>query len=195
MASRRSCPRAAVAAVADSARPAGGLPPPKLQKAPTGLLGAFALKVGGLNPDIFGDTVTPVVDVYDQYLAMGELQVKTNLTATQLVTSNGFDFVVPNFKVWRVISGAWYGTLNAADVALKSVISVGVKSPNSGPVANLFGTQESASGVGFRAFGMTFRPPIFLTSGWALSLGMNTNTAITISSNFFATCLIQEFDA
>lgn len=166
----------------------------QLQKAPSGILGWFALKVGGYNPPAFSDAVIPVVEVGDNYLATSELQVKTQNLATTLATFNGNDFTVPNGKCWRLIGASIFGSLNAADTALKTVISIGIKTPISSPAACLLGLTESGSGVVTRGHAIALRPPVFLPSGFIVSLGMATNTAITVTSNFSCNVLIQEFD-
>ena len=166
----------------------------QLQKAPSGLLGWFALKVGGFNPPAFGDAVLPVVEVGDHYLATSELQVKTQILATALSTFNGSDFTVPNGKCWRVLGASLFGSLNVADIALKSVMAVGIKSPISAPASCNLTSVESITGAATRAVSINFRPALFLPPGFVVSLGLVTNTAITVTSNLTAAVFIQEFD-
>lgn len=184
---------------ADRSRPAGGAPPPKLQKSPTGLLGAFSLKVGGLNPDIFGDTIVPTVDVYDQYLNQGEQQVRNVSIATVV----GQPFVnatltVPNFKCWRVLAVGGFVSMNAADVALIAQIGIGVVSPANPVTSALIGAAYPPQlGTSGRTVGFALRPPLFLTSGWQLSFGFtfSGNVTVAVANGAVGTALIQEFDA
>jgi len=167
----------------------------QLQKAPLGLLGAFALKVLGRNPPQFSDVVVPTADVYDQYLATQELQQLTVAGNANLAASNTRTFTVPNGKVWRLIgAGAQIG-LNVADVALKSIITVNIQSPNGGLPDGLIGSGVTdTGGAAFRAFGLALRPPIFLPSGWIVGLGLNTSAALTVAVPMQGTVLVQEID-
>src|SRR5262245_52030444 len=108
--------------------------PVPLQKGPLGLLGAFALKVLGQNPTAFGDTVVPVADVYDQYLATSELvMVRLQPTIAIGASSATATFPVPPGKVWRLIAASIGSTLNAADAAFTSQAQVALQSPNGAP--------------------------------------------------------------
>lgn len=169
-----------------------------LQKAPLGLLGAFALKVLGVNPDFFGRTVVPIADVYDQYLATTELQIKQGSAVAAIGSGSEFPatFTVPAGKVWRVIGGSISGSLNVADAAINVQGTFGVISPNSGPTAAVLATGPIMTGMqaGTRSFGCSFRPPIFLPSGWSISSGVLFSAVTTVVSTWLATALIQEFD-
>lgn len=167
----------------------------QLQKAPSGILGWFALKVGGFNPPAFGDAVQPVVEVGDHYLATSELQLQRTALATALTGFNPQDFTVPNGKVWRLLGASMYGALNAADVALASIITIGVKSPLSTVfVVNLSTSPKDPGGMGTRAWATCFRPPLFLPSGWTVEVALTTSGAITITSNMQCGLMYQEFD-
>lgn len=166
-----------------------------LQKAGLGILGAFGLKVTGQNPPLFGDAVLPVADVFDQYLATSELQLKLDQSNVNLATFNGSSFTVPNGKVWRVIGAGWGGAVNAADVALKSIIDIGITSPNSAPASVVIASgAPDPGGAVTRAFGANFRPPIFLPSGWTISLAFFTSAALTVTFARSAGVFYQEFD-
>lgn len=165
-----------------------------LQKGPLGVLGAFSLKVLGRNPTGFGDSVSPVVDVYDQYLASGELQVNNQALATSLAAFNSSTFTVPNGKVWRLMGASLVGALNAADAALLSTLAVAIQSPNSTPQGCRVAAGQTIATAGARFVAAVFRPPIFLPSGFKVALELWTSAAITVTSNLQATVLVQEFD-
>jgi len=164
-----------------------------LQKYPIALLGALGLKVTGRAPPLFSDAGVPSVDVYDQYLAAGEMKLVTTTMPTKPAASNSVTLSVPTSKAWRVIATSVYGSLNAADVALKSYLSVGVQTPSS-PLAVLLTSAFDPGGAVARQVGIPLRPPIFLTSGFLLSFGLATSAAITITSTFICAALVQEFD-
>jgi hypothetical protein len=165
----------------------------QLQKGPLALLGAFALKVGGRNPPAFGDTITPTIDVYDQYIATSELQVKNVVLATALSTFNQALMPVPAGKAWRVLAASFFGSLNAADVALLTGIAIGALAPGGASSCNLASAFQEA-GATPRSLAFTLRPPLFLPSGWQLAFAMFTNTAITVTSNIQCNALVQELD-
>jgi hypothetical protein len=165
----------------------------QLQKGPIALLGAFALKVLGRNPTAFGDSITPVVDVYDQYLAAGELQVSNQVLATALAAFNSSTFTVPNGKAWRVKGASLLGSLNAADAAFVSMQTVNIQSPNSSPNGCRIAAAQFPATAGPRAVGYV-GPPIFLPSGWKIVLELWTSAAITVTSNLQATVFFQEID-
>ena len=170
--------------------------PVPLQKGPLGLLGAFALKVLGRNPIGFGDTVVPVADVYDQYLATSELQVKIVNGATALATFNSQSSTVPQGRVWRVAAVNCLAAMNAADIALVSLVGVAVLSPNSAPFSCQLCVQPSGPGPGLlqRAASAICRPPLFLPSGWSLQAFMYSSGPITVAGTLQLAALIQEFD-
>jgi hypothetical protein len=167
----------------------------QLQKGPQGILGWFALKVGGRNPPTFGDAVLPVVEVGDNYLGTSELQIQRVALASALAASNNQDFTVPAGKCWRLIGGSFFGSLNVADVALSSLISIGVKSPTSTVFSVLLSVSpKDPGGAIARGWAASFRPPIFLPSGWTVSLALTTSGAITVTSNYQVGVLYQEMD-
>jgi len=166
----------------------------QLQKGPLGLLGAFALKVGGQNPTGFGDSVVPVAEVMDHYLATSELNSVVVNGLGGLVASVTRAFVVPAGKVWRVIGAGMQVGLNAADVALKSNITIGISSPNGGLPGTIVLGGTDQGGAVFRSSGIVFRPPLFLPSGWSVQETFLTSAAMTVSVQVFGTLLYQEFD-
>lgn len=168
----------------------------QLQKGPIGLLGAFALKVLGRNPPAFGDSVVPIVDVYDQYLNQGEQQVKSSAVALNIgVPFLNVTFTVPTSKCWRVLGAGGFVSLNAADAALIAQVGIGILSPadplNSALVFAQYPPQLGANG---RTIGTSFRPPLFLTAGWQVSFGFTFSGNITAAGSATGTLLVQEFD-
>lgn len=170
----------------------------QLQKSPIGLLGAFALKVLGRNPQAFGDTITPTVDVYDQYLAQGELKISTLSSNVNLATFNARSFTVPAGKAWRLIGLGGNYTPNAADVAVLGKLSGAITSPDSAPLAFITGSSGGGLAVAVGAagvnFGQAFRPPIFLPSGWSVAVTLVSATAWTVAAPFAAELMLQEID-
>ena len=165
-----------------------------LQKGPLGVLGWFALKVTGRNPPGFGDSVVPVVEVGDNYLATSELQIQRAAMATLLATFTSQSFTVPNGKVWRLIAASMFGTNDAADAALTSVDTIALKSPNSTvfSVSIVHGANQTTANA--RGCAGTFRPPIFLPSGWGIAFSRSQSAAVTVSANVQIGCVYQEFD-
>jgi hypothetical protein len=149
----------------------------------------------GRNPPAFLDSVTPVVDVYDQYLAAGELRTLFDNTAPPLAGSFTRTFTVPTGKCWRVLGAGGFVVLNAADVALIAIGAVGIVAPNTpASAATVFAQYPPQNGVGSRVIGCSFRPPIFLPPGFAVTVTFGFSGAITIAGNAQAQILFQEFD-
>lgn len=77
------------------------MPDSPLQKAPTGLLGALNLKTQGRYPQLFGETLVPVLELTDFYLHPN----RTALTfAAALTVGPGQvgTLVVPDGQAWSV---------------------------------------------------------------------------------------------
>lgn len=167
-----------------------------LQKGPLGILGWFALKVTGRNPPAFGDSVLPVVEVGDNYLATSELQLQTAQPNIGIGASSATStFAVPQGKVWRVIGAGLVGGTNIADVAFTSLIAIYVKSPNSGVISvPIASGAKDPGGQSLRQFGATFRPPIFLPSGWSLQVNITFNNVLTVAAGQNVGVMLQEFD-
>lgn len=171
--------------------------PSPLQKAPQGWLGALALKVLGGNPNQVSDAVVPIVDIYDQYLAQEELQVR-NVVFTLLAatTSNTGFLTVPTGKCWRVIAAGIGTAINAADAALLFDANLQVVPP--GAVAGFTAVYAAAALLGTttgRSMGVYLGPRLFLPSGWGLACGLTTRAAApanNVSVSFNA--LVQQFD-
>jgi len=166
----------------------------QLQKGPLGILGWFALKVTGRNPPVFSDSVVPVVEVGDNYLATSELQIQRQAVALLLAVNTGATFVVPNGKVWRLIAAGSFGTNNAADNALVSVDQIALLSPLSTVFSVPIVLGPYQTGANGRGCAGTFRPPIFLPSGWTVSWSRNQSAAVTVTANVQVGIVYQEFD-
>lgn len=166
-----------------------------LQKSPWGLLGALGLKVTGRNPPLFSDAVIPVVDVYDQYLAQGELKGVSASVNLSLAQSTGQNLFVPNGKVWRVLGAGGSTGLAGADAAIVSTADISINNYNLGvafPIVYAFA--HNAMGTGPRAFGTWFSRPIFLPAGWGLAFHLSFSANITVAQPFFVEAFVQEFD-
>jgi hypothetical protein len=166
----------------------------QLQKGPLGILGWFALKVTGRNPPGFGDSVIPVVEVGDNYLATSELQIQRQAVALLLAVNTGATFVVPNGKIWRLIAAGAFGTNNAADNALVSVDQFALQSPLSTVFSVPIVMGNYQTGANGRGCAGTFRPPIFLPSGWTVAWSRNQSAAVTVTANIQVGIVYQEFD-
>lgn len=169
----------------------------RLQKAPSGLLGAFKLKVDGANPSAFGDGIVPVVDVFDQYLA-DELTPYTTGPTAAGVGSNQFTqtFSPPAGKVWRLVAAGGYGIVGGADAAFVGAGIIILRSP-SGPLTNpfLYAAPLPQLTTLARPFAQTFRAPIFVPPGWAVQTQVQWSANLTVGGFHTGTVLVQEFDA
>lgn len=167
----------------------------QLQKSPVGLLGAFALKVLGRNPPQFGEAVQPVVDVYDQYLSQGELRGMVQSGAT--IVGNPVvqqTLSVPRGKCWRVIGAGGFVSVNVADVALIYQGTIAIGDPTGSAEIPVFTYNLPQLGVNGRNFGCTFRPPLFIPSGWNVAVTAVASANPTVAGTFIASVLVQEFD-
>jgi len=165
-----------------------------LQKAPSGILGWFGLKVGGRNPPGFSDFITPVVEVGDHYLATSELQIQRQAMALALAVGTSVDFTVPQGKVWRVIAAGSFGTNNAADAGLTSVDNIQLKSPLSTVFSVPVAVGAAQTGTVTRGVSVVFRPPLMLPSGWIVSIGRSQSAAVTVTANVQVGLVYQEMD-
>lgn len=166
-----------------------------LQKASQGLLSWFNLKTTGQNPNVFGDSIVPIVDVGDNYLAQGELGIDTITQASGLVSFLSMDFTVPNGKVWRVHAAGGDIGLNVADTALTSRGFVQVLAPDAGVIGcNLSNGPVEAVGVSPREIGFFAARPIFLTPQWRVRVGFLFSGALTVSVNGHAALFRNQFD-
>lgn len=88
-----------------------------LQKAPLGLLDILTLRTQGQMPTLFGDKVTPVLDVLDYYVA-DQIRQTSNASAGEVAASS-VTLQVDTNAIWllRSITARWdYAVLsNSAD--------------------------------------------------------------------------------
>jgi hypothetical protein len=166
----------------------------RLQKAPSGLLGAFDLKVEGRNPDEFSDTVVPVVDVYDQYLALNSEVVPGSVLITNPATSNTVTHTVPQGQQWRLLAWGGDGVLAVADAALVIAWNTAVYGPGGidtvmvQPHGNMTrgGDTNRAAAIGFVS-----PRPLLLPSGWAIAASVQLSAAPAVSFQFSFDLMIQ----
>lgn len=164
----------------------------QLQKGPLGLLGAFALKTIGRNPTQFGDTVQPVADVYDQYLAQSELGIATTNAAIGLNNFQQLTIAVPAGKMWRLFGVSWQATLNAADIAIAMQGEVLLLRLPSGAQLGQ-PSQPSTIGVERRLMFFT-QPPFVVPSGYSIRVSMTFSAALTNSVTGTMFVIRQEID-
>lgn len=166
-----------------------------LQKAPLGVLSAFALKVIGRNPTEFGDTLVPTIDVYDQYLVNQELtRVQTAAILLAATTSIGVLMPVPAGRIWRVLAVGTTGNNNVADGALLFDMLVQVTTPIGGaavPIVN-----DRLGGSSTSKFGAFYLGrPLVLPAGWGLSFLLTTTAAAPANNvNQTVQALVHEFE-
>lgn len=164
-----------------------------LQKAPLGLLGWFALKVGGRNPPAFGDAVTPIVDVADNYLALSELGITSTTTAIGLNNFFTSTIAVPAGKCWRLFGLSIITSLNGADAAITASARFATIAPT-GFGAVLPSVQAPAAIRTERYAAWYSNPPFFLPTGWKVQLNLDFSAALTNSVSATALVLRQEID-
>lgn len=168
-----------------------------LQKAPSGILGAFLLKVLGKNPNQFGDVVTPTVEVFDHYLLQQELKNDNGVGAGTITLTAGAQVVrgfatVPNGKVWRVLASGVFCTVAAADVALGFNVGLYVRMPG-GAVTPFFTGQTNGAATS-RTAGFYFPRPLTLPAGWAIAVDVFAPTAASQNMATTLQLTYHEFD-
>ena len=152
-----------------------------LHKAPQGILGAFALKTLGQNPDVFGGTIRPGVDVFDHYL-FDELQRRFDnpvVTNPATVSSLG-SIIVPQGQVYRILAIGVNGALDAADVALTGLVSVSVNPTQSPGPINIWSADFVKGGVFVQA-GLYLPRPLTLPPGWEVNCTVVLSAAPAVS--------------
>lgn len=165
----------------------------KLQTAPSGLLGWFNQKVLGQNPDTFGNVVTPVVEIGDNYLLQGQLvseQVVGTMVATD--TSSLAQFTVPAASIWRVLCVAGQVSIDPADVA-KNFAWIAYLTLN-GITAYLAGGALAAGSAG-RVGAYFFPRPLLLPPGARITIYVTSSAAVANPATPHCTILRQVFDA
>jgi hypothetical protein len=172
----------------------------QLQKGPVGLLGALALKVLGRNPPQFGDAVVPTVEVLDQYLAQGELDVQATGNVDVVGTTNNAQILVPSGKCWRVLCVGFNVTTNAADIVDGYKVGFAILPPAG--VGNLVPTAykdvppaPAGATLNGTRFGYYFPRPLFLPPAWGILFQIDTDRAITTQVRMQGFLLRQQFDA
>jgi len=162
-----------------------------LQMAPAGLLGAFDLKVTGRNPDRFGDTVFPMTDITDFYLAQLLQSVGTTNTIAIGTTAGASVITVPAATVYRVLAISGEIVLGGADAALTATGITYVTPPvGSGAVyLPLTGAFTKVSTSLWLPGGRI--EPLVLTSGWRLTVAGNLSGANAATWNLRAAVLVQ----
>lgn len=169
-----------------------------LQKSPLGVLGAFALKVLGRNPDKFGDTVLPTADVYDQYLLQTELQMQiVSAGITVAAFSNASVLLVPPGKIWRVLSvGTQGATITGADLALVWAVIISAINPAGTQAVVTTGVLVGSAPIGaVRGHGLYLPRPLVLPGGWGLRFQFSTSAAVANANSIQNVALYQEIDA
>jgi hypothetical protein len=165
-----------------------------LHKAPLGLLGAFALKVLGRNPDKFGEAVLPVVDVYDQYLDTTEARVVGTMAIGTRTISGAH--VLPSRYAYRVLAIGVSFSLDAADVALTATTITSMTSPAvAGTVTEPQGTMvvNGATGL-FRSLGLWLPRPFFLMPGWQIIQRVYLSANVTAATNVNFCMVVQPLE-
>jgi hypothetical protein len=165
-----------------------------LHKAPLGLIGAFALKVLGRNPTEFGDVVTPVVDVYDQYLEVTESRV-VGAMGIGVRTISGTHTPASRFS-WRVLAIGVSLSLDAADVALTGTTITSMTSPAvAGTIVEPGGTLvvNGATGL-FRSLGVWLPRPFFLSPGWSITQRVYLSANVTAATNVNFCMVVQPLE-
>lgn len=80
------------------------IPPPVIQKIPSGLLSFFGLQTGGKNPDTLGNIVAPTMDAVPWYIALQrEIRAAGPSNLAAVGAAVGFETVPPG-EVWLVES-------------------------------------------------------------------------------------------
>lgn len=165
-----------------------------LHKSPLGLLGAFALKVLGQNPDKFGQTVGPVVDVYDQYLEPTEARVAASMAiGTRTISGT---HTLPNRFAYRVLAIGVSMSLDAADAAITGTTITSMTSPAvAGTIVEPGGTLvvNGATGL-FRSLGIWLPRPFLLTPGWSITQRVYMSANVTAATNVNFCMVVQPLE-
>jgi len=165
-----------------------------LQKSPDGVLGALDLKVLGLNPNKFSDTLVPIVDVYDQYLA-NELATLESPTATITGPAVSADatLTVPNGQAYRVLAIGVYCLLAGGDAALTQVTQFVIVPRNgfSMPVLRSGTVGPATTGGTSRIWGELLARPLYLNSGCRIIASLGLSAAPGTPTNFTTRALVE----
>jgi len=149
-----------------------------LQKAPSGLLGAFDLKTLGQQPTKFGELVQPSVEVIDMYVPLTIAEKTLNVTNPDIEVADTFD--VPNGELWLVRAWAWLGTAPAADLAKN--VNVWASFNNAANQVGVGGTTASnVPASGRRSVGAWLTDPIWLRPGWGFLIGVGVSVTPAVA--------------
>lgn len=167
-----------------------------LQKSPQGLLSAFDLKVGGQNPDHFGDTVSPAIDVLDFYGAPNlEFALTTVAIGIGIATAT-LSLTVPNGKIWNVKGIGPSLALGAADVAFTAQARAIISNPSNTAGISPVGGSFIPTGVANRSIpAPTPGVPLLLPSGWIVRCEFVLSAIATQAATAILAVMRQEFDA
>ncbi len=137
-----------------------------LHLSPQALLGALQLKVQGQNPNEFGATVTPIIDVYDQYLTdrVFVSNVAANV-ATPLTTGAVITAPTLQTETWRILGIGCYALLAAGDAAIDVTLGVQMFSPAG--VTFPYSAERSITGT-LHELGVYLPVPFWLPKGWSV---------------------------
>lgn len=145
-----------------------------LQKVGAGLLDAFDLKTYGTSPTAFGDTVSPIADVMDHYLAT-RLRCAANNGNLQNINDN-VALTVPNGTAWRLHCVGGHIDLNAADNPADGVgLEIGILPAGSSGSIRVAALAVPPKGAAYAAAtrfscSQTFDRPLILVPGTQLFL-------------------------
>jgi hypothetical protein len=138
----------------------------RLQKAASGLLSFFELKVDGGNPPNFGEAVTPTVDVMPFYAAANQIAG----TATGNVTVQGDTLIsnIPQGSAWRVRGVGFTILLAAATAGLDGAGGSIYYDPGSGGIilhSGLSGPKVTAANAWMFSSGVILPNPFIALPG------------------------------
>jgi len=138
-----------------------------LQKSPRALLAALELKVSGDNPTVFGDSVVPVIDVYDQYLIDRALMATGSTAITQPATSGSVVLTPPAGEAWRVRSIGAIVNVDAADVAIDKQLFIAIR--DAAGSSSVIVAAESSLAFASLFGGIYLDRPLWLPAGWTIN--------------------------
>lgn len=162
----------------------------KLQKSPLGLIETFDLNWQGRQPENFGNTVDPVTDVTDFYLAT-QAQVLNNTVAHAIATQTFTHSFGPTQFIWRVLTLGLTLTFQAADIALEFAVQYSIDDGNAEnaihPNQGTWSALEQSSLI--KRHGFVLPTPLLVKPGWQLSCSwqLDAASAATFSSSFGGT--------
>lgn len=167
----------------------------RLQKAPNGLLGAFDMKVEGVNPSNFAEIIAPTYDVADHYLALNQQVQRVQTTIANPATFGSATLRVPQGSAWFVLATSFAAVLDAADAALTTITDVRVSSDPLNTVIALIPPSEpmARGGASNRACKAAayYGRKLYLPSGWGLLGTVQLSAAPAVSFVYDFAALVQ----